>query len=89
MATIVELTQVQVAQETSYTGPIGQYWIEGSETPISLDQAYLIGVSKFWDSVGKRYLKNVVHVYLSTKQMSPIVVTDSYATIVGYITANT
>jgi hypothetical protein len=86
MATVVELTQIQIGQQQA-SDP-GQYIIEGSETPLSLNQANIIGVSEYWDALGEVYLPNTRLIYLSTSSIIPIAVTDSYATIAGYITAN-
>ena len=94
MATIVELTQVQLSQETGgknyggQNGPIGIYWIPESAKPISINQAHIIGVGYYWDVIANRILDGIVQVYLSSPLIVPIVVTDSYATIEGYIAAN-
>ena len=91
MATIVELTQVQIVIETGVPGittPIGSYWVPESAKPISINQAHIIGVGYYWDPMANRILDGIVQVYLSSPLMVPIVVTDSYATIEGYIAAN-
>lgn len=91
MATVVDLTQVQVAQTTPLpNGQIsGLYWVPDSAKPLSIDQTSIVGVGYFWDQVGKRILDGVVVVYISNVTTAPpILVTDSYTTIKGYITAN-
>ena len=91
MATVVELTQVQLARETGVAGingSIGNHWVQGSEKSLSVNQTNIIGVGYFWDDVKEEYINGIVLVYLSPPVISPIVVTDSYATIAGYIAAN-
>jgi hypothetical protein len=84
MATIASLTQVQIGNKLPNPG---QYIIQGSETPLSLDQANIIGVVEYWDASTNVYLDARL-IFLNTFLLTPIVVTDSYAIIVGYITAN-
>jgi hypothetical protein len=86
MATVVELTQIQIGRQQA-SDP-GQYAIQGSETPLSLNQANITGVSEYWDSIGDVYLPNTRAIYLSITSPAPIAVTDSYATIAAYIAAN-
>jgi hypothetical protein len=85
MATVVELTQIQIG--TKQPGP-GQYAVENSQTPLSINQANIIAVSQYWDAVGKVYIPNVRLIYLTAPYIIPIAVTDSYATIAAYIVAN-
>jgi hypothetical protein len=85
MATVVELTQIQIG--TKQPGP-GKYAVENSQTPLSINQANIIGVSQYWDDAGKAYIPNVRLIYLTSPSIIPIAVTDSYATIAAYIAAN-
>ena len=92
MATVVDLTQVQVTAENPVptTGIIpGAYVIPDSSSSISINQTSIVGVGYFWDPSGQRILDGVVQVYIANLGVvQPIIVTDSYATIKGYITAN-
>ena len=92
MATVVELTQVQIAP-TSGGGnggsPTGLYWVQGSEQPISINQQSIAAVGYYWDMKNAKIIQGIVIIYLTgLPQMTQIVVTDSYATVAAYIAAN-
>ena len=93
MATVVNLTQVQVANNSSNSG---QYIVEDSGTTISLNRENIIGVTDYWDFICRnvetgaptpRYL-NARLVYLTTSVLPVIVVSNSKSSIAALIALN-
>jgi hypothetical protein len=91
MATVVELTQVQLAPTYGGNGggPTGVDWVRGSEQPLNVDRKYIIGVGPYWDVTTKKIIPGISVLYIGTQpQPVPITVTDSAETIIGYMEAN-
>jgi hypothetical protein len=93
MATVVNLTQVQIANNTTNSE---QYIVEDSTTIVSLNRENIIGVTDYWDFLCRnlesgastpRYL-NARIVYLSTSVLPALVVSNSKASIVALIAQN-
>tara|TARA_R110000822_G_scaffold16_27_gene227 strand:+ start:5876 stop:6151 length:276 start_codon:yes stop_codon:yes gene_type:complete len=80
----IQLTQVYLTQTAPPTSPPTMYMVEGSESFIAINTLALNAVGPMYHNDGS--IMDVRQVYV-TGSLSPIFVTDSYATVKGYIDA--
>ena len=80
----IQLTQVFVTQTAPPTSPLTMYIVEGSESFIAINSASLAAVGTMYQQDGS--IMDIRQVYV-IGSVVPIYVTDSYATVKGYIDA--
>ena len=81
----IQLTQIAVTTSVPAVPPLILFVLEGSESLIAINPAYIVSVGVGYQPDGS-VIQNVRAVYL-TGGFAPIYVTDSYATVKGYIDA--